>query len=71
MATQNTNPTPTPLLEGFLTKEQLAAEFGKSERTIDRWHSRRIGPPRVVCGRLILYPRDAVREWLINKAGRK
>jgi len=52
------------ILEGFLTREQLAAELGKSLRTIDRWEVRRIGPPRVIVGRTIWYRAESVRSWL-------
>jgi hypothetical protein len=52
------------ILDGFITREQLAAELGKSPRTIDRWEVRRIGPPRVIVGRTILYRVESVRLWL-------
>jgi hypothetical protein len=55
------------LLDGYLSREQLAKELGKTLRTIDRWETRRIGPPRVVIGRMILYRREAVREWLLSQ----
>ncbi len=55
------------LLEGYLKREQLAKELGKTLRTIDRWERRRIGPPRVVVGRMILYRKEAVREWLLSQ----
>ena len=55
------------LLEGYVNREQLAKELGKTLRTIDRWERRRIGPPRVVIGRMILYRREAVREWLLSQ----
>ena len=54
----------THILDGFITREQLAAELGKSPRTIDRWEVRRIGPPRVIVGRTILYRVESVRLWL-------
>ena len=54
----------THILDGFITREQLAAELGKSPRTVDRWEVRRIGPPRVIVGRTILYRVESVRLWL-------
>src|SRR5271167_1139649 len=54
----------TRILECFLTREQLAAELGKSLRTIDRWEVRRIGPPRVIVGRTIWCRAESVRSWL-------
>ena len=61
----------THILDGFITREQLAAELGKSPRTIDRWEVRRIGPPRVIVGRTILYRVESVREWLQSCERRK
>lgn len=54
----------TALLNGYLTREEFASALGKSARTIDRWDRRRIGPPRVVVGKTILYRVEAVKEWL-------
>ena len=53
--------------DDYLTKQQFcsAAPGGQiSERTADRWHTLRIGPPRVKCGRRVLYSKKAVLEWL-------
>jgi hypothetical protein len=61
----------TPLLEGFITRENLATELGKSLRTLDRWETHRMGPPRVVVGRTILYRVDSVRSWLESCERRK
>jgi hypothetical protein len=58
------------LLGDFLTKDQLAAELKNSTRTLDRWEVRRIGPPRIVIGRTILYQRDSVLEWLKSREQR-
>lgn len=56
----------TNLKEDFLEPDELAKELGRTRRTIDRWHARRIGPPRIQIGRKILYRRDAVRDWLLQ-----
>jgi hypothetical protein len=55
------------LLDGYVSREELAKELGKALRTIDRWETRRIGPPRVVIGRMILYRREAIRDWLLSQ----
>ena len=55
------------LRDGYVSREQLAKELGKALRTIDRWERRRIGPPRVVIGRMILYRREAIRDWLLSQ----
>ena len=56
------------LLCDYLTPDQLAKfELGVSERTLSRWHTQRLGPPRCVIGKLILYRVDAVREWMAER----
>jgi hypothetical protein len=55
------------VLSGFVTPVQLAAQLGISLRTLCRWHSRRIGPPRCSVGKLVLYRADGVRQWLMNR----
>ena len=52
------------VLEGYLTKPELAKELNKSIRTLDRLERQRIGPPRTRIGRSILYRLEGVREWL-------
>ena len=52
------------VLEGYLRREELAAQLGLNVRTLDRWEALRIGPPRVCVGRTILYNIQSVREWL-------
>src|SRR5580693_7094144 len=52
------------LLSEYLTPEELAGELGSCKRTLDRWHARRSGPPRVTVGRRPLYRREAVAQWL-------
>ena len=57
----------TKLLEGYLSRDELAKEIRRSPRTIDRWHTMREGPPRVRMGRTIFYKVDSVRKWLREK----
>jgi excisionase family DNA binding protein len=54
----------SPLFEGYLTKEQLAAQLGRSPRTIDRWALSGQAPAPTRIGRTVLFRRDAVLEWL-------
>lgn len=52
---------------GYLTKRQFCESVPGgpiSERTADRWHIHRIGPPRVKFGIRVLYPVEGVRRWL-------
>ncbi len=51
-------------LEDYITRKELARELGKSVRTLDRWHLRRIGPPRTLAGSSILYNKSKVLAWL-------
>lgn len=56
-----------PILDGYIRKEELAAELGGTKRTLDRWHTGRIGPPRVRIGKTILFDRKSVLEWLARR----
>jgi hypothetical protein len=58
-----TSPT-SRLLEGYLTEEQLARETDKSCRTLRAWRQKRIGPPFVMWGATVLYPRDGFSAYL-------
>jgi predicted DNA-binding transcriptional regulator AlpA len=55
------------VLEGYISKPELAAQLQKSTRTLDRLERQRIGPPRTKVGRLILYRVDSVRDWLASQ----
>ena len=46
------------------TPKELAAILGVSERTLARWHLRRIGPPRTQVGKFIAYREESLGEWL-------
>lgn len=52
------------LRDDYYTRKELADELGTSVRTLDRWHAHREGPPRTAKGKLVLYRREAVRDWL-------
>ncbi len=56
-----------PLLDGWLTRAEVAAEIGVSIDTLARWESRRIGPPCVRIGRKVLYRAQAFRDWLVAR----
>ncbi len=55
------------LLSDFLTKEELAAELRRNARTLDRWATLGVGPPRTCIGRTVLYRRSSVQRWLAAK----
>ena len=58
-----------PVLSGFLTKEELAAELRRNPRTLDRWEVLGMGPPRTLVGRKVLYRRVSVHRWLTAQEG--
>ncbi len=52
------------VLAEYMTRDELAEDLNRCARTLDRWHSLRIGPPRTMIGKRVLYRRQAVAEWL-------
>ncbi len=58
-----------PLLAGW-TKAQFAALIGRSERTLDRWHELRIGPPRIKVGSMIFYPAKTYENWVESETAK-
>lgn len=56
-----------PLLDGWMSRLQVAKEIGVSVDTLARWETRRIGPPCVRIGRKVLYRAEAFREWLVAR----
>lgn len=59
------------ILEGYLRREELAAQLCLSPRTISRWAALQIGPPRIRVGRTVLYSIESAREWLASQEQRK
>ncbi len=55
------------LLAGHLTQAQLAEQLGVTARTLARWHSLRIGPPRVLLGGRVWYSRPSVERWIASR----
>ena len=54
------------LLEEYLTPSELAAELGKTVRTLDRWQLQGRGPAFTYMGKTKMYRRSAVKEWLLR-----
>ena len=61
----------TGLLTGWLNRTDLARELTLSVDTLQRWETRRMGPPCVRVGRKVLYRMEAVRAWLREQDTRK
>ena len=59
------------LLIGWLDRTDLARELTLSVDTLQRWETRRMGPPCVRVGRKVLYRMEAVRDWLRDQEARK
>lgn len=53
----------------FLTKQEFCelVPGGITQRTADRWHEMRMGPPRVRIGGKVLYPLDGIEKWLAGQ----
>lgn len=52
------------LLQGWISRTDLAQELGVCQETLRRWADARRGPAFVKAGRKILYRRTAVLDWL-------
>ena len=61
----------TGLLTGWLNRTDLARELTLSVDTLQRWETRRMGPPCVRVGRKVIYRMEAVRDWLREQEARK
>ena len=59
------------LIDEYLQPPALAQQLDVSPRTLHRWHTQRIGPPRTTIGKTILYRRAAVQEWLLSREERR
>lgn len=57
----------TALLNDYLTREELAAEFRVSIRTINRWRDQVNGLPFVPIGKRTMYRKTAVAAWLTSR----
>lgn len=59
------------VLDGWMTRPEMAEQIGISVDTLARWETRRIGPPCVRIGRKVYYRVEAFREWLRDQEARK
>jgi len=51
-------------IEDYMTKAEFCSALRINPRIAERWHLRRIGPPRVRVIKKISYKRSAVADWL-------
>ena len=55
----------------YLSKSEFCESFpggAISERTADRWHTLRIGPPRIKLNKRVVYRRADVDRWIEEQA---
>jgi AraC-like DNA-binding protein len=62
---------PSVISRDYMTLDALARELGASPRTLMRWHALRMGPPRTVIGKKILYRIASVQTWLQQREERR
>lgn len=63
---RNADPS-AELMQGWMGRREVSAALGISAATLQRWQTRRIGPPCVRIGRRVFYRADAFREWMISQ----
>ncbi len=59
-----TETTSAALLSGWISRKDLADALCLTVNTLGRWEARRFGPPCVRAGRMVLYRRRVVQDWL-------
>ena len=64
---QRTGDASAALMQGWMGRREVAGALGISTTTLQRWQTRRIGPPCVRIGRRAFYRADAFREWMISQ----
>jgi len=52
------------ILKDYIPREKLAADIGKSVKTLVRWELDGSGPPVTRLGRNVLYYIPSVQKWL-------
>jgi hypothetical protein len=56
---------PAEFSDHHLTEPQLAQFLGRTPRQLRRYFEQRVGPPRIVFNKVILYRKTAVEAWLM------
>jgi excisionase family DNA binding protein len=63
----DTAPAVADLRRKYITVSDAADALGVSKRTLDRWESQRVGPPRTKIGRTSLYRAEALEAWMRDR----
>jgi hypothetical protein len=69
---------PRPLVESeisigarqYVSAQRVASMLGVSVRTLSRWDTTGIGPPKIKVGKLILFDLGKLTEWLASRESR-
>jgi len=48
----------------YMRQQQLAGILGVSARTLARWNSLGIGPPKIAIGKTVLFDLEKLPDWL-------
>jgi hypothetical protein len=51
----------------YVTADRLAAILGVTVRTLGRWETARIGPPKIKVGKLVLFDIAKLPDWLASR----
>jgi hypothetical protein len=51
----------------YARANRLAAVLGVTERTLSRWHAKRIGPPKITIGKTVLFDLGKLPDWLASR----
>lgn len=62
--TKQDNSEAAQLLAGYVSEATLAAEFGKTTRTLRDMRQCRTGPPWITIGRTVYYSKAGIAAWL-------
>ena len=54
------------VLDEYFTEAELATQLKRDVRSLRRWDQMRVGPPRTLLGRTVLYRKESVRDWLLT-----
>jgi transcriptional regulator with XRE-family HTH domain len=59
----------TGILDGYISRADLAAELGYAFETLIRWEKDGRGPPVTRIGRKVLYLRTSLKKWFEAQEG--
>ena len=55
------------ILAAYISQGELAKQLNKSQRTLQNWELRQMGPPITRIGGTPYYQVDAVKKWLHSR----